>query len=158
MSLSHRSIVSVVVRLEGTDQILVGKHMSGPFQDKWGFPSVESMIDKRPVRAAEKLGEAATMGLLGGRFTLKLVKQEPTALGLQYYVLLTDKSHLADSLSNFTKYIQSCFPLGGEASLPVGVLPWSSIRWMSAEEAKAKAKRSTWDSYSIDLLQSLTLE
>lgn len=125
--MSHKNLVAVVVCHDG--QVLVGKHADGPFKGKWGVPSIDASVDRRPSRVAGRLAESSVLGMLGTRNTVSLQKLEPSALGLQVYELSTSLSELPTVLERTCAFLVSCFPSG--TSMPTGLVPWTGCKWMS---------------------------
>lgn len=125
--MAHKNLVALI--LYHDNQIFVGKHAEGPFRGKWGVPSIDSSVDRRPQRVALRLAESCSLGMLGTRNTIYVVKRQPSALGLQLYELQTDVIQFPLHLERACAFLASCFPAG--ASVPTGLLPWQGCKWIS---------------------------
>lgn len=130
---SHKNIVAVVLYNPNTKKLFMGKHADGPFKGKWGIPSIDGSVDRRPQRVAEMLAETAFIGSLGTRNTIKTIRLPTTPLGLQVYKVETFYEELPSLLESVCRFMQSCFPVGNTA--PPGLIPWTHCKWISADES-----------------------
>lgn len=130
--MSHKNIVAVVI-VNSEGHVFVGKHADGPFKGKWGVASIDSSVDRRPMRAAARLLETCVVGMLGTRNNMfGLKKHTQSAMGLQLFEFKTDIATLPDLVENACSYMESCFAVG--SSVPTGLIPWSSCKWLKRED------------------------
>jgi hypothetical protein len=96
--------------------------------------------------------EVSTLGLTGGiSSTKKLCSlQGKTIHGLAVYKVSVE-THLAELITNSTKYLLKCFPLGGA---PPGMLAWKKCKMVSIEEASV---HSNLDDITKEALEFLRL-
>ena len=125
--MAHKTLVAVVVSCDG--HVLLGKHAEGPFKGKWGVPSIDSSVDRRPSRVALRLAETCCLGMLGTRNTLTATRMQPSALGLQLYEVKTDVAMLPVLLERVCAFVGSCFAAGSQ--VPTGLVPWQACKWSS---------------------------
>lgn len=125
--MAHKNLVAVV--LHRNDEIFVGKHADGPFRGKWGVPSIDSSVDRRPMRVALRLAESSCLGMLGTRNTLTVKKLQPSALGLQLYEVETEIAQFPMLIERTCTFLASCFPAG--SAIPTGLIPWHGCKWVS---------------------------
>jgi hypothetical protein len=130
---SHKNIVALVLVNSNTKKMFLGKHADGPFKGKWGIPSVDGSVDRRPQRVAELLAETAFLGTVGTRNTVKAVRLPTTPLGLQVYKVETTIEELPNFLEAVCRYTESCFPVGNV--VPPGLIPWTHCKWISLDES-----------------------
>jgi hypothetical protein len=116
----HKNLVGVVIRFQ--DLVFYGKHAEGPYKGKWGFASVDSSIDARPLKSAIHLAETSSCGLLDNYN----VKKTTTPLGIQVYEIETTNKNFPEQLQRVSRFNRSCFPLGAS---PPGMSPWSHAKW-----------------------------
>jgi hypothetical protein len=147
---NHKNIIALVVYNSTTNKIFIGKHADGPFKGKWGIPSIDGSVDRRPQRVAELLGETAFLGSLGTRNTIKVIRLPTTPLGLQLYKTETTLTELPDVLENVCRFMQSCFPVG--SNIPPGLIPWTHCKWISLEESC-----KPMDPFALDAKQQLQI-
>jgi hypothetical protein len=140
--MAHKTLVAVI--LSHDNRIFVGKHADGPFKGKWGVPSIDSSVDRRPSRVAVRLAESCCLGMLGTRNTLTATKRQPSALGLQLYEVHVELADLPIVLERACAFIQSCFPAGTD--VPTGLVPWSGCKWISSSD------EASLDPISLDAL------
>ena len=129
-------IVAVIV--SDGERVLVGKHRVGPFSDSWGVASAHCGSE-RPARAAGRIAEYATFGLLGARRLCEtlVVKHGRTPQGMLVYSIGASPS-LVKQIKGVTSYVTSCFALDERGPVcPLGLLPWTDVQWMSLEGAMA---------------------
>jgi len=131
--MAHKTLVAVILHHE--DDVFVGKHADGPFKGKWGVPSIDSSVDRRPSRVAVRLAESCCLGMLGSRNVISATKMRPSALGLQLYEVTVPVADLPALLERACGFIESCFPAG--SSIPTGLVPWQACKWMKASDEMA---------------------
>jgi hypothetical protein len=143
------SVVAVLVISE--DKVLLGKHRTGPFAGSWGVASADAGSE-RPQRAAGRVAEYCSFGLLGARRPLedKVKKVCVSPTGIHVYTIDAPIG-LVDQLRGVTSYITSCFAMDAHGPVcPQGLLPWSEIKWMTLEDALARKT----DKFSVESLRS----
>ena len=143
------SVVAVIVTCE--DKVLVGKHRTGPFEGSWGIASADAGSE-RPQRAAGRIAEYCSFGILGARrpLELKVSKVCVSPTGIHVYTIGAPET-LLDQLRGVTSYITSCFAMDARGPVcPQGLLPWSEIKWMTLEDALARKT----DKFSVESVRS----
>ena len=143
------SVVAVMVVCG--HRTLLGKHRTGPFAGMWGVASAEAGTE-RPQRAAGRIAEYCTFGLLGARRPLedKVKKAGTTPTGIHVYTIDAPES-LLDQLRGVTSYITSCFAMDARGPVcPQGLLPWSEMKWVSLEDALARKL----DKFSVESIRT----
>jgi hypothetical protein len=129
---------------------MIGKHRAGTSENMWGFPSVQ-VFDDRPQDTAKKLLEVSSLGLSGGiSSTKKLCSlQGKTIHGLAVYRVEVN-AQLADQITNATKYLSKCFPLG---AIPIGMLAWKKCKMVTLDEALAHSKLDDITKEALEFLK-----
>lgn len=129
-------------------EVFVGKHADGPFKGKWGVPSIDASVDRRPQRVAQRLLETSLIGMLGTRNHVSVKKLTSSALGLQMYEATTHVADLPLFVQNTCEFVASCFAAG--ASVPAGLIPWTACKWHKIDEKLQGA-----DPFTVDALTNL---
>lgn len=141
-------VIGIVIENQG--RVLLGRHRIGPFADKWGVASAHCGFE-RPARAAGRIAEFASFGLLGTRRALepRMVKCGKTPSGLAVYSI-QGPDDLATQIKGVTSYVTSCFALDERGPVcPSGLLPWTDVQWMSVEGALSMRL----DDYSVEAIR-----
>lgn len=147
------SILSLVLtQPDSTPFFLIGKHSSGPNENKWGFPSVKiNENDDRPQDTASKLFEVCTLGMYGSlsKTKKKCVLQGKTVHGISVYTVEVEKN-VELKIKNISKYLLKCFPLGG---IPTGVLAWKRCKMVSIEEIILHTNLDAFTKETVEFLR-----
>lgn len=133
------------------DRVLLGRHRTGPFAGTWGIASADAGHE-RPQRAAGRIAEYCSFGLLGARRPLeaRVKKVCVTPTGIHVYSIDAPES-LVDQLRGVTSYITSCFAMDAHGPVcPAGLLPWSEMKWVSMDDALSRKL----DKFSVESVRS----
>ena len=147
-------ILSLAILCEENDCVMIGKHAAGPFAGTWGIASARADTDDRPTRAAARLAEYSSFGILGTRRSLeKQCEKRGRAADGTFIYSVYAPSTLTKQVDGVSSYITSCFPLD-ESKRPVcpeGLVPWTEVIWLELNKCGEKKL----DPFSLESLRTL---